>query len=93
MDRIINSSMIHSFSDKVLEKFMRVAKEKGRSTTPWKDYCDRQLMMRLLEEVSELQEALLKGAPVELMDECIDVAAFAWFIYEQEREAEEFWDH
>jgi hypothetical protein len=77
--------MAHAFIGKCYEKFKRKAKENNRTLTPWTDEPDHYLRDRLEEEKEELFDAMFNGDLECLMDECLDVANFAWFIYEQAR--------
>jgi NTP pyrophosphatase (non-canonical NTP hydrolase) len=77
--------MAHAFIEKCKEKFERKAKENNRSVEPWKDKPTAFLCERLMEEFKELIDAADGGDPKAIMDECKDVANFAWFIYEQAR--------
>jgi hypothetical protein len=76
--------MARCFADEFHAKFLSRAEEKGRSLTPWSDFVFEELYERLIEEVEELFQADLNDVtPEDIMDECKDVASFAWFIYEQ----------
>ena len=75
-----------AFAGEFHGKFMRRAAERNRSLTPWVDFEFIELFERLQEETSELYEAAMEKKDMEaVMDECKDVANFAWFIYEQAR--------
>lgn len=67
------------------DKFERRAREKNKTVEPWKDSTINHLTERLLEEVNELFDAIMGGNPEHVMDECKDVANFAWIIYEKAR--------
>jgi NTP pyrophosphatase (non-canonical NTP hydrolase) len=65
------------------DKFERKAIENDRSFTPWNDHELPFLMDRLIEEVTELIDAYKKNDPDNIKDESLDVANFAWFVYEK----------
>jgi len=81
--------MAHAFMEECLEKFKRRAKGEGRTLTPWKDFSTAHLFERLLEEFQELIDAGDEKDTLSIMDEAMDVANFAWFIYEQAKAAHE----
>lgn len=74
--------MARAFREACQEKFERKAKENNRTLEPWKDEPINYLRDRLEEEKDELFDAMFDGDPEAIMDECLDVANFAWFIYE-----------
>ena len=76
--------MAQTFIDKCMEKFERRAKENSRTVEPWKIYTDHFLRKRLGEEFKELFDEADNG-PEAIMSECLDIANFAWFIYEKEK--------
>jgi NTP pyrophosphatase (non-canonical NTP hydrolase) len=76
--------MARAFAEEFHRKFIRRAAERKRSLTPWSDFEFIELFERLQEETSELYEAIFEEKDMEaVMDECKDVANFAWFMYEQ----------
>ena len=78
--------MAHAFAGEFHAKYRLRAIEKGRSLTPWDSLTYVELFERMGEEKNEL---LLETRPVtpdglrRMMDECKDVANFAWFMYEK----------
>jgi len=77
---------MQSFVRDCLNKFYRVIKEKNRSPFPWNDHSFEFLFSRLRDEFIELENALdaflhNKGSVVGVLDECMDVALFVWFIW------------
>ena len=76
--------MARAFAEEFHAKFLKRAIERKRSLTPWTDFESIELFERLQEETSELYEAIFEvGDMGAVMDECKDIANFAWFIYEQ----------
>ncbi len=75
--------MARTFMEACRKKFERKAKENNRTLQPWKDEHEDYLLYRLEEEKQELFDAMIDGEHEAIMDECMDVANFAWFIYEQ----------
>ena len=76
--------MARAFIEECIEKFERRAKENNRTTEPWEIYTDHFLRKRLGEEFKELFDEADSG-PKAIMSECLDIANFAWFIYEKEK--------
>lgn len=75
-----------AFAGEFHGKFMARTVERNRSLTPWRDLEFIELFERLQEETSELYEAATEKKDMKaVMDECKDVANFAWFMYEQAR--------
>ena len=70
------------FIEECLNKFKVTAIQKNRSFEPWEKYSKAHLLRRLVDETTELLDARTKE---EVMGECLDVANFAWFIYEKMR--------
>lgn len=84
MDKKDSGSMVHFFADEFHAKYLARAIERKRSLTPWSDVAFINLFERLEEEISELYDAAMIEDDMEMvMDECKDIANFAWFIYEQ----------
>lgn len=79
---------MNEFYEQCQEKFHRRAVEHKRSLEPWKDYSLGYLQERLYDEHVELNDEIIKRTMSNaenidaIMDECTDVANFAWFIYE-----------
>jgi NTP pyrophosphatase (non-canonical NTP hydrolase) len=82
-DKIKHEIMGDDFLKERLKKFKLRAIERKRSLYPWKDFSTAHLLERLFEEFQELVEAADNENVDEIMDECLDVANYAWFIYEQ----------
>jgi NTP pyrophosphatase (non-canonical NTP hydrolase) len=78
-----------AFMAECVKKFERRAEGKNRTLKPWEDNSTEFLCKRQVEEVRELIDAADGGDPKAIMDECLDVANFAWFIYEQAKVASE----
>lgn len=78
-----------SFMEECYKKFIRKAKENNRTLQPWKDEPRNFLRDRLEEEKEELFDAMFDGDHEAIMDECLDVANFAWFIYQQTKAGSE----
>ena len=78
-----------AFMAECVKKFERRAEEKNRTLKPWEDNSTEYLCKRQLDEVNELFDAVVESDPEAIMDECLDVANFAWFIYEQAKAASE----
>lgn len=80
----VPSGMARAFAEKFHGKYLKRAIERKRSRTPWSDFEFDELFERLQDETSELYEAATELKDLKaVMDECLDVANFAWFIYEQ----------
>ena len=77
--------MAQAFMERCVEKFERRAKENNRTLQPWEYEPKNYMRDRLEEEKEELFDAMFDGDHEAIMDECLDVANFAWFIYEQAR--------
>ncbi len=84
-DRVESTAKALCFINESHSKYLRRAVEKKKPLEPWLDHDYRYLLNRLLEEVEELRESLEDNAfnPIEIADECKDVANIAWFIYER----------
>lgn len=78
--------MAQEFAENFYRKFIDKVDSDGRSLTPWRDFDFIELFGRLEEEVAELNESIMELRSLDrskrIMDECKDVANFAWFIYE-----------
>ena len=93
-DELIASPVEHrvmslAFMAACTKKFERKAEENNRTLKPWEDESTAYLFERLMDEFKELIDAGDEGDPKAIMDECLDVANFAWFIYEQAKAASE----
>lgn len=71
------------------KKFERKAEENNRTLKPWEDHSTSFLFKWLFDEFKELVDAGNEGDPKAIMDECLDIANFAWFIYEQAKASSE----
>lgn len=69
-----------SFTKDAFTKFQKVCEEKNRGDEPWNEFDEKFLLNRLKEEILELEVAIQNGNRKEILDECYDVANFAWFI-------------
>ena len=70
-----------TFMQKCMRKFEKRVRE-GRSRMPWKTFSLKHLSKRLRGEQLELWFSILDKDTQNLLEECVDVANFAWFIYE-----------
>jgi NTP pyrophosphatase (non-canonical NTP hydrolase) len=71
------------FINKLITKLYYEHEVKGKGD--WKDVPLPHLLRRLCEEVGELAEALLdKAKPHQIVSECVDVAAIAMMIADNE---------
>lgn len=75
------------FCIQALFKFSKSAKEKDKTLSPWDDHDFEFLRERLRQEVQELDMALFHKNREGIMEECLDVANFAWIIWEKARTA------
>jgi NTP pyrophosphatase (non-canonical NTP hydrolase) len=79
--------MGRTFIDECIKKFGEKAEANRRSLKPEEEYATAWLLERLSGEVEELVAAADEGDPEAIMGECLDVANFAHFIYEQAKAA------
>lgn len=75
--------MGRAFMDECIKKFGEKAEANRRSLKPEEIYSTAWLLERLFGEVKELIDAADEGNPKAIMGECLDVANFAHFVYEQ----------
>ena len=69
------------FLEAMFEKAQRKVVEHGRPPDPWNHFDRPFFVRRMKEEMAELEEAIETGDVTEMMDECIDVANFAMFMW------------
>ena len=74
---------IIAFKNKMIEK---LENEKNAKKPHWNTHDIKYLLMRLKEEMKELEEAVFQNKKkCDIIDECLDVYAFSFFIYHKLR--------
>ena len=73
------------FIEALLEKVSRKTMEHGYPIDPWNHYEDEFLIMRLKEEAEEMSDAWTDDDRAEVMDELLDIAAFAIILWVKKR--------